>query len=72
MNSDEKAITSSKDRRDVDFEEPVKEGTVMEEKLVVVMASGDKARDKFSPEPEVDDGGGWCRGKCQYLCWAAL
>ena len=56
----------------MDFEEPVKKGVVMEEELVLVMASGDKARDKFLPEPEVDDGGGWCRGRCQYLYWVAL
>ena len=56
----------------MDFEEPVKKGTVMEEELVMVMASGNKARDKFSPEPEVDDGSEWGRGRCQYLYRVAL
>ena len=56
----------------MDFEKPVKKGAVMEEELVSVMASGNKARNKFLPEPEVDDGGGWCHGRYQYLYWVAL
>ena len=55
----------------MDFEEAVKKGAVMEKELILVIASGDKTRDKILPEPEVDDGG-WCRGKCQYLYWVAL